>query len=106
MQQENTFMNYSRVILGVRMMSPRLSFLDSQRILSMADEGGVSAAKIEGDESAHVKKKSILQKWMDSEKMRGLFNSAFLKKKFWWISGGVASAGLGFYFMRSRKNIS
>lgn len=97
MKQERTNQwSYSqdRIILGVQMMSPRFTQLDRERSLSMADEGGVSAALIEGED---------LQKYRQPGNSHPpSLEKDFWKNTFWIASSGLVGAGIGLLYLRNR----
>lgn len=96
------------MIIGIKMMSPRLTGLDEQRCLSMADEGGAAAAEMETQDDTF---------WAAPIKEDSLFNEDNLRLKNFWTSlrsvleanqklfvyGGLAGAGVGLYLIRNKR---
>jgi hypothetical protein len=79
-------------IIGASMLSPRLSNLDRERQLSMADEGGFSAAVWEGENNGlplHSPPSSNSWKdWLSDSKV---------------ITSTILAVGLGYMILKQKK---
>ena len=88
-----------RVIIGAQMLSPRFSFLDQQRMASMADEGGVSAAILD------TQLEPICVETGEAQWGKGL---KFLlgHRRALFSAAALGLGGLGLYWAQSRRSSS
>jgi len=92
-----------RVIIGAAMLSPRLTDLDRERQLSMADEGGFSAAILEGEELS-MPNHSPPEKSTDlSSLVSWIGDKTFLKNEKVLLTSTVLAVGLGYYLLKQKR---